>query len=157
VKPRLPAGYRAYLGTAPTITVGVAPGDKPDVSVRAWPDELPSGEATADAAAGAVEPDVEVATLTLDPQISLFVESDGRLVAAVELISPRNKDRPSARARYTARYAGYLVGGAHLMLVDVLPRPRGFSFADAIAAELEIPDQPPLPTPHAVAYRVGEP
>jgi hypothetical protein len=43
------------------------------------------------------------------------------------------------------------------MLVDVHPRPQGFSFADAIAAELDLPDQPRLPAPFAVAYRVGGP
>jgi hypothetical protein len=41
------------------------------------------------------------------------------------------------------------------MLVDVLPRPRGFSFSDAITSSLGL-DLPPLPPPFAVAYRVGE-
>src|SRR3954447_2115190 len=38
VKPRLPAGYRAYIGAAPAVAVG-APSEKPDVSVRQWPEE----------------------------------------------------------------------------------------------------------------------
>jgi hypothetical protein len=42
------------------------------------------------------------------------------------------------------------------MLIDVLPRPAGFSFADAIAANLRY-QQDPLPVPFAVSYRVGEP
>src|SRR5208337_3054005 len=42
VKPRLPAGYRAYIGSAPTIAVG-APPEKPDVSVRQWPEEPSAG------------------------------------------------------------------------------------------------------------------
>jgi hypothetical protein len=41
------------------------------------------------------------------------------------------------------------------MLVDVLPRPRGFSFADAITTALGM-QLPPLPPPFAAAYRVGE-
>jgi hypothetical protein len=38
VKPRLPAGYRAYIGAALTVAIG-APMEKPDVSVRQWAEE----------------------------------------------------------------------------------------------------------------------
>jgi hypothetical protein len=78
------------------------------------------------------------------------------LVAAVELISPRNKDRSSARACYLACYLGYLQEGAHLLLVDVHRRPIHFSFAEALEAELHIALSP-LPAPLAASYRVGEP
>jgi hypothetical protein len=86
----------------------------------------------------------------------LLVESRGRLVAALELVSPRNKDRPIARAAYATRYVGYLLEGVHLLLVDVHSRPLGFSFADRIAQELQV-GQPSCPPPMAVSYRVGEP
>lgn len=43
----------------------------------------------------------------------------------------------------------------HLLLVDVLPRPKGFSFSDVITGGLGL-DLPPLPPPFAAAYRVGE-
>jgi hypothetical protein len=156
VKPRLTAGYRAYSGTAPTVAVG-APAEKPDVSVREWP-EGPSAASTPDTPAPLPDeaPDEEVAVSLLDPETCVFVESRGRLVAALELVSPRNKDRPVARAGYLARYVGYLMEGVHLLLVDVHPRPLGFSFADRIAAELEM-TQPSCPPPLAVSYRVGEP
>ena len=95
-----------------------------------------------------------VATLTADTAV--MVERAGRLVAAIELVSPRNKDRVSAQAAYAAAYAGYLLRGVHLLLVDVHRRPTTFSFADQIAAALGL-DRPPLPAPHAVAYRVGGP
>jgi Protein of unknown function (DUF4058) len=72
------------------------------------------------------------------------------------LISPRNKDRPIARSAYLARYLGYLLDGAHLVLIDVHRRPVGFSFADQIAAELHL-KQPSILPPMAVSYRVGEP
>jgi len=87
---------------------------------------------------------------------SLFVESEGRLISAVEIISPRNKDRPSARANYAARYVGYLLEGVHLLLVDVHRRPLGFSFPEAIDRELQL-EPHACPTPCAAAYRVGEP
>ena len=96
VKPRLPVGYRAYIGSAPLLAVG-APVDRPDVGVRSWsPAEAtrlpgpPFGETSTDPA----EPDEEIAVATLDPETAVYVERQGRLIAAVELISPRNKDRP---------------------------------------------------------------
>jgi hypothetical protein len=42
-----------------------------------------------------------------------------RLIAAVDVISPRNKDRPFARTAYLARYLGYLLDGANRVLIDV--------------------------------------
>lgn len=33
IKPRLPAGYRAYIGSAPLLAVG-APAQRPDLGVR---------------------------------------------------------------------------------------------------------------------------
>jgi hypothetical protein len=103
-----------------------------------------------------LEPDLEVlAAIRLDPQPAVHVELAGRLVSAVELVSPRNKDRATAKATYTARYLGYLRLGVHLLLIDVLPRPQGFSFADAIAADLGL-EIPALAPPFAAAYRVGE-
>src|SRR5205823_3140965 len=102
------------------------------------------------------EPDQEVAVASLSPTRSIFISREGWLVAALELVSPRNKDRPSARAFYTSRYASYLIGGIHLVLIDVHPRPYAFSFADAIAQELQM-NRLRCPSPLAMAYRVGEP
>ena len=80
----------------------------------------------------------------------------GQLIAAIELVSPRNKDRPVSRDTYLSRYLGYLLEGVHLLLVDVHRRPLGFSFADRIADELQL-KRAPLAAPFAVSYRVGEP
>ena len=158
IKPRLPEGYRAYIGVAPTLAVG-APVERPDVGVRRWTEhaDRPVADAVPSTSGSDVaEPDEEIAVATLDPGTAVFVEHQGRLVAAVELISPRNKDRPVARSTYVARYLSYLLEGAHLLLVDVHRRPLGFSFADEIARELQM-SQPSLPPPCAVSYRVGEP
>jgi hypothetical protein len=51
---------------------------------------------------------------------------------------------------------GYLLEGAHLVLIDVHRRPVGFSFADHIANELKL-EQASVVPPMAVSYRVGEP
>jgi hypothetical protein len=158
IKPRLPDEFRAYLGSVPALTVAAVT-ERPDVAVRHWlsePAPEAAAPATSNADAGLEEPDVETGTITLDPQQALYVTYRGRLVAALELISPRNKDRPSARAYYLSRYLGYLKEGAHLLLVDVHRRPLNFSFADALAQELQI-EQPPTPAPLTVSYRVGEP
>jgi len=155
VKPRLPEGYRAYIGSAPLLAVG-EPEVGPDMIVRTA--SVPPLEERGDNSEEdtATEPDEEVAVATLDPTHTLFVAREGWLVAAVELVSPRNKDRLPSRAVYTSRYAGYLLGGVHLLLVDVHPRPYAFSFVDEIARELQI-EQLPCPPPVAAAYRVGEP
>jgi hypothetical protein len=153
IKPRLPAGFRAYLGSAPVVAIG-AP-ERPDVGVRQWsPQE--AGPAAGDSGTSFDEPDEELAVGLLEPSTTLYVERQGALVAAVELISPRNKDRHAAQTGYASRYAGYLLEGVHLLLVDVHRRPLSFSFADQIAVQLQMP-QPPLPAPLGVSYRVGGP
>jgi hypothetical protein len=153
VQPLLPEGFRAYLGAVPALTIDT-PNGRPDLSLRRWPAEPPPPAASAES--GVAAPDAEtVATFTLDSQRAVHIDYHGQLVAAIELTSPRNKDRPAARTRYLGRYVGYLRQGIHLLLIDVLPRPAGFSFADAIALELGFA-QPPTPPPCAVSYRVGE-
>src|SRR5437868_10821996 len=92
IKPRLPEGFRAYLGTVPALTIG-APTQHPDVHVRGWlptSGPVPAGEAPP---AAPEEPDEQVAVAALDPQLAVQITQDERLVAVVELISPRNKDR----------------------------------------------------------------
>src|SRR5438552_214591 len=110
IKPLLPAGYRAYIGSPPTLAIG-APTERPDVGVREWPEELasalPSPPGAGAGTAGA--PDLEIAVAALESVPAIQVERKGRLIAAVELISPRNKDRPIARDTYLARYLGYLL------------------------------------------------
>jgi hypothetical protein len=154
VQERLPEGYKAFLGGVPSLTVDTGHG-KPDVSVRQWGEPEPTAEAVT-SGTGVLEPDLEVSVaFRLDPQRALHIDFHGQLVAALELVSPRNKDRADAKETYAHRYLGYLRLGVHLLLVDVLPRPKGFSFSDAITRGLGM-ELPPLPPPFAAAYRVGE-
>jgi hypothetical protein len=152
VQPRLPEGFRAYLGSVPALTIDTTNG-RPDLSVRQWtPETATVGTGETSVAA----PDQEaVATFSLDPQRAIHIDWHGQLISAIELVSPRNKDRPGARTRYLGRYISYLRQRVHLLLIDVLPRPRDFSFADTIADSLGIPHEP-MPPPCAVSFRVGE-
>ncbi len=155
IKPRLPYEYRAYVGNWPILGIGSTK-SRPDVGVLEFSRSGPERPPRTSAATDAIEPDIRVMAPSIDPGTSLFVERAGFLVAAVELISPRNKDRPSSREIYASRYAGYLLESVNLLLIDVHPRPAGFSFAEVIDEEMGF-EHPPLPTPHAVAYGVGEP
>ncbi len=151
VQEELPEGYRAFLGGVPSVTVDTGHG-KPDVSVRRMGPKPAEGAAT-----GVLEPDMEAkVSFRLDPQRAVHIDYNGQLIAALELVSPRNKDRIDAKETYSARYIGYLRLGVHLLLVDVLPRPKSFSFSDAITGALGI-EAPPLPPPFAAGFRVDGP
>jgi hypothetical protein len=157
VQDRLPAGYRAYLGSVPGLSIATEPG-RPDRGVRTW---QPPQEGTAAAGSEALvegpQPDFRaVALLRAEPPAAVHIFRQGQLVAALELVSPRNKDRPSAREFYRNRYLGYLWSGVHLMLVDVHRRPLGFSFVEAMAGEVQCQFPVGLP-PHAVSWNVGGP
>jgi hypothetical protein len=154
IKPRLPAGYRAYVGSAPTISVG-APAERLDVAVREWSGEKAVKSVKAAKRRSAPEPDSQFRVRLTAPKRAVYVARLDRLVAAVELVSPRNKDRPDSRAIYLNRYMSYLIEGAHLLLVDGHRRPLRFSFADHINRQFGV-RQPSLPPPMAVAYRVSE-
>lgn len=134
----LPPPYRVVIGSSPLVAIGDLP-VKPDVAVT-------NGKNSNGTVAGGVrEPDCEVAVTFAEEDLTVQVKRDGRLVAAIEFISPRNKDRPSSREQYGNRYLSYLHEGVHLLLIDVHRRPVGFSFAQLIATELETE----LPAPPA--------
>ncbi len=155
LKPRLPEGYRAYVGSSPTLTIGAPPAHA-DVQVREWRPEPPAPPPAAQPSDNALEPDEQVAVSVLTAEPAVYVACAGHLVAAIELVSPRNKDRHAAQDVYVARYLGYLHEGVHLLLVDVHRYPLSFSFADRLAQELRLA-QPRCPAPLAISYRVGGP
>lgn len=155
LRPRLPAGFRARLGSVPGMTITAESG-RPDVGVRRWqadPATTGSSGGTAQVAASDYR---AVVTFPRDPQLAIHVVRQGQLVAAIELVSPRNKDRPTSREHYTQRYLGYLWEGINLLLVDVHRRPVTFSFADEVAKGMGY-GQPPCPSPHAISWDVGGP
>jgi Protein of unknown function (DUF4058) len=152
IKKKLPPGYRAGLATIPSMTIG-GPSTHPDVSVRENPNPL-SNAATEMAADDDSEFDAAVTLLALEPSAQVRVFHGGDLAAVVELISPRNKDCASAQKTTVDRLVGYMALGVNVLFVDVHALPRNFSVADEIALALDY-EQPPCPSPNAVAYRVG--
>jgi hypothetical protein len=56
-----------------------------------------------------------------DFEVRVFATRTGpRLVAAIELISPRNKDRAEARQAFAIKCASYLHQGVSLILIDIV-------------------------------------
>jgi hypothetical protein len=80
----------------------------------------------------------------------------GRLVGAIELISPANKDRPAARRAFAGKCAGYLRMGVGLIIVDVVTN-RSHDLHLELLELLEL-DAPPAEVEplYAVAYRTEQ-
>ena len=68
-------------------------------------------------------------------EVQVFADDgDPRLAAAVELVSPRNKDRPQARQAFAVKCVGYLQQGSSVVVVDTVTTRR----ADLNAAILDL-------------------
>lgn len=80
------------------------------------------------------------------------------LCAAIELVSPANKDRAGSRQTFAAKCAGYLQHGIGLMIVDVVTSRSG-NLCEELREVLEVKDQRSnwkSPTKlYAVSYRAA--
>jgi hypothetical protein len=57
--------------------------------------------------------------------VQIFADAgDPRLAAAVELLSPRNKDRPQARQAFAVKCVNYLQQGSSVVVVDTVTTRR---------------------------------
>jgi hypothetical protein len=88
----------------------------------------------------------------------LVFESEGgaNLVAAIELVSPANKDRPAHRQAFAIKCASYLCQGISLVIVDIVTSRQGNLHNDMM--QLLGPTVPSAVLPegtslYAVAYR----
>ena len=91
---------------------------------------------------------------TDDVRVEVFADDgDPRLAAAVELVSPRNKDRPRSCEVFAAKCAGYLRLGCGVVVVDAVTTRRADLHADLLAA-LGAEATPAAPAAlSAVSYR----
>src|SRR5262249_16689860 len=91
---------------------------------------------------------------TFEVQV-VSTEAGPTLVAAIELVSPRNKDRPDARRAFAVKCASYLGQGVSLILVEVVTS-RHANLHDEVARLLPGGDPylfPASPSLYAAAYR----
>ncbi|MFO0811325.1 MAG: DUF4058 family protein [Gemmataceae bacterium] len=126
LRKQLPPGYvaepRVHLGTVMEIDVGTLESDGAPRLGASAPNGHGSGVVTA--AWTATRPAVAVDT---DPpeeyeyEVRIFdVERDRRLVAAIELVSPANKDRRESRESFVAKCAALLRKGIAVSVVDLV-------------------------------------
>jgi hypothetical protein len=141
------------------IDVGAAEGDRPG----------PRGSANgAGGAAVATAPAVYAPPAALGScpfavpdvaEVQVFSEDEGRrIVGAIELISPRNKDRPDAREAFVGKCLDYLAAGVSLVVVDVVTTRRANLHNELVRAlrgpaEVDLSEDDHL---YASAYRPAE-
>jgi hypothetical protein len=89
-------------------------------------------------------------------EVRVYKSAGGwKLVAAIELVSPANKDRPSSRRAFAAKCGSYLAAGVSVVAVDVVTDRATNPHADLIE-RLHLPDAFEWATPtglSAVSYR----
>jgi hypothetical protein len=89
-------------------------------------------------------------------EVRVYNEQRGRLVAAVELVSPANKDRPATRQAFAIKCASYLQEGVALVVVDMVTERRD-SLHEELMNLLRLEEPGPGPGPlYAVAYRTAK-
>jgi hypothetical protein len=84
-------------------------------------------------------------------------ERESRLVAAIELVSPGNKDRPESRRAFAIKCASYLQQGVSLVVIDMVTDRRSDLYEQLLELLLPAntdrgPDEMHL---HAAAYRTA--
>ncbi len=106
---------------------------------QAWRDDLERADAL-------WQPPTPMATIpfatTVDEVgVSVYYSSGGEdLAAAIELVSPANKDRPTSRDAFTAKCENYLRDGLGVVVVDIVTD-RSADLHNALLARLD-PDRP---------------
>lgn len=113
----MPAGYVAR----PNVKLGVDVGADVGTLEQAGqaPREEGGGLATAVWAPPTPTLSVAVDFHNLDVfEVQVHREGGLEMVAAIELVSPRNKDRPSARRHFATKCAAYLQTGISVIVVD---------------------------------------
>ena len=140
-------------------------GSRVEIDVATFEQDPGAGAAAAEGNGGAVATQTWAppATALVMPaifpdeiEIQVFRRSGGTtLVAAIELVSPGNKDRPEARRAFAAKCASYLQQGIGLVIVDIVTE-RAFNLHDELIHLLAQPAQFAFaddPLVYAVAYR----
>jgi hypothetical protein len=124
--PLLPDGYSA----SPTLHVG-SPSEIDVSTVRQPPDRADDG---AGGVATLAPPLTVEADLSDQDEFEVRVYDEfRRLVAAIELVSPANKDRPDTRRLFTAKCAALLRRDVCVVMVDVVTARHANLYAELLA------------------------
>jgi hypothetical protein len=74
-------------------------------------------------------------------EVQVYKDDGGwKLVAAIELISPSNKDRKTHRRAFTTKVASYLQKGVSVVTIDVVTE-RLANLHETLVERLDLPDQ----------------
>jgi hypothetical protein len=125
--PRFVAEARVKIGSRVEIDVATLEqangtvGAKDDGGVAVWAPPKPTVSAALDFA------DLDAIEITI-----VNDEEGPKIVSAIELVSPANKDRPSHRQAFAVKCASYLQEGVSVMIVDVVTERHGNLHADLL-------------------------
>lgn len=154
---RLPSGYYAlpsvHLGGQAQIDVATVREEDQALSTN-------GAGGTATVVWAPPQPPLAVPIEFADPdvfEVRVLAENEGlRLVAAVELVSPANKDRPAHRRAFAAKCAAYLQQGVGLIVLDVVTERQGNLHAELMQL-LDLGESAASAAPdlYAVAYRTS--
>jgi hypothetical protein len=153
LRPRYLAQFHVRLGKE--VEADVAEFKQPEVAVSLGNGPTEGGVAVATWAPTAVSLTMP-AVFPDDIEVEVVDTRDGAtLVAVVELVSPRNKDRQEARDAFTAKCGAYLQRGIGLVVVDIVTS-RLANLHDALVDRLRQPPSFHVPEDtgqYAACYR----
>ncbi len=154
----LPRRYFAVIQThlGPQVEADVAEFERPPEPEDEQSANGPGGGVAVQTYAPPVAAMVVPAVFPDDLEVQVRDErEDARLVAVVELVSPRNKDRPDARRAFAAKCAAYLQRGIGVIAVDTVTT-RQANMHNELVRLLEWGDNAQMPAEMglaAAAYR----
>jgi hypothetical protein len=145
----LPPGYhaepRARLGSLVEVDVGTREGHST---------ALREGPADANGGVAVYSPPAPILTIEADLsqedlfEVQVYDDRVGELVAAIELISPCNKDRPESRHDFVVKCANLLKARVSLVLIDIVTDRRANLLGELLehieSSHSQTPFQEPL-------------
>ena len=149
------AGPRVYLGSSFEVDVSMTEDDDrgPDV------EESRGGTATLTAHAPTLTVQADLGDQD-EYEVRIYdAQRERRLVAAIEIVSPSNKDRPDTRAQFVGKVVSLLRQGVCVAIVDLVSERQANLYAELLAragrADPRLADPPPAL--YAVTLRQRKP
>lgn len=155
----VPAEFRAeeHIHAGPNLEIDVATYEDPAFVNAVADGGMTGGAATAAPAWSPATAAMTISAILPDSfEVRVFGLRDGyKLVAAIELVSPGNKDRPETRRAFASKCASYLYRGVALIIIDIVTSLHANLHNEAMRL-MEAPpaaDLPPEAALYAVSYR----